>query len=568
MQTQQQPSELTLYQNLNSGLISLSEPEQQILLKHLCLTDLFYLLAFVLRRDDCFSRPEKAEWLIARCREVEAEPNNCLDLWAREHYKSTIITFALTIQDILRNPEITVGIFSHTAPNARKFLRQIKQEFEQNLILKRTFENVLWAEPHKQAPKWSEDDGIVVKRNGNPKEATVTAHGLVDGLPSGPHYMLRVYDDTVTKESVNTPEQIKKTTEAWEMSDNLGAEGGTQRYIGTRYSLYDTYSEIIKRGVKVRKYTATHNSKFDGKPVLFTPEYWAHKLKTQSRKTLAAQMMQNPLADADAIFQIDWLRAFEVRPRLCNIVILCDPSKGRHRNSDRTAIAVIAICQGEKKFLVDGYCHRMSLSQRWVAIRDLYKKWSAVKGVQSIHVGYERYGKDSDDEYFEERMRLEKSTGCPQFVIKELNWVEQGKQGSQSKGDRVERLEPDFRNARFFLPLAVYRDGRAQTWRIDMNIESNTYQSVVWDDFKGLTKMQREAMTAGSDDLLAKALKRVDNEKQIYDLTEVFIEEFLHFPFNEHDDLIDATSRVYDMEVQAPKFYDKNALNPAVYPDS
>jgi hypothetical protein len=62
-----------------------------------------------------------------------------LDLWAREHYKSTVITFALTIQDILNDPEITVGIFSHTRPIAKAFLRQIKQEFETNEDLKAGF---------------------------------------------------------------------------------------------------------------------------------------------------------------------------------------------------------------------------------------------------------------------------------------------------------------------------------------------------------------------------------------------------------------------------------------------
>ena len=130
-----------------------------------CRTDLHWLLVHGLHRPDCDN-----EWVKARCAEVQASPDGHLDLWAREHYKSTIITFAKTIQDILVDPEVTIGIFSHTRPIAKAFLRQIKQEFETNDTLKGWFPDILWENPQKQSPKWSEDEGIVVKRKDTSKE--------------------------------------------------------------------------------------------------------------------------------------------------------------------------------------------------------------------------------------------------------------------------------------------------------------------------------------------------------------------------------------------------------------
>ena len=92
----------------------------------------------------------------------------------------------------------------------------------------------MWERPG-EAPKWSEDDGIIVKRSSNPKESTVEAWGLVDGQPTSRHFDLIIYDDVVTRESVTTPDMIQKTTDAWELSLNLLSENGRKRYIGTRY---------------------------------------------------------------------------------------------------------------------------------------------------------------------------------------------------------------------------------------------------------------------------------------------------------------------------------------------
>jgi len=68
--------------------------------RHLARTDLWYLMVRILRRVDL-----NKDFFFDRCREVEVNRNGYLDLWAREHGKSSIVNFGMTIQDILRDPE-------------------------------------------------------------------------------------------------------------------------------------------------------------------------------------------------------------------------------------------------------------------------------------------------------------------------------------------------------------------------------------------------------------------------------------------------------------------------------
>ena len=222
-------------------LPKLSIQDQEFLVRDLLRTDLFFLLTIGLNRKDLVH-----PWLLARCKEVQSAPNGYLDLWARGHYKSTIITFALSIQDILSshgdNPhpkwggrEVTIGLFSCTKPIAKQFVGQIKREFETNTTLLDYFPDILWSDPNKEAPTWSLDSGLIVKRKSNPKEATIEAWGVVEGQPTSKHFFSLIYDDVVTIENVRSPGMIEKTTQAWELSLNLGTQDGITRYIGTRY---------------------------------------------------------------------------------------------------------------------------------------------------------------------------------------------------------------------------------------------------------------------------------------------------------------------------------------------
>ena len=86
------------YPKLLAGLQTLSESVRRARLRNLARTDLYFLLRYICGRDDL-----EHPWLYERCKEVQRSPNGHIDLWAREHYKSTIITFGLTIQDILRS---------------------------------------------------------------------------------------------------------------------------------------------------------------------------------------------------------------------------------------------------------------------------------------------------------------------------------------------------------------------------------------------------------------------------------------------------------------------------------
>jgi hypothetical protein len=195
----------------------------------LACNDRFFLLTVLLRRPDA-----RHPWLYERCRQVEAAPDGYLDLWARYHFKSSIITFAGVIQEVLCNPEIRVAIFSHTKEIARTFVAQIKEEFEGNEELIRAFPDVIWQSPaeRKGARSWSESDGIMLKRTGNPREATVEGHGVIDGLPTGKHFDLLVYDDVINEHAVTNPEQVKKATERVELSFSLGVAVPPPGYFG------------------------------------------------------------------------------------------------------------------------------------------------------------------------------------------------------------------------------------------------------------------------------------------------------------------------------------------------
>ena len=465
-------------------------PEKRLALRRLCRVDLFFLLRFGLGRKDV-----ERQWLFDRCREVQQRPDSMLDLWSREHYKSTVITFAKSIQDVLSshgdNPlpewggrEVTLGIFSHTRPNAKGFLRQIKYEFEANEFLRDLFPDVLWENPHKQAPKWSEDDGIIVRRRGNPKEATIEAWGLVDGQPTGKHFFGLVYDDIVTRESVTTPDMIAKTTAALELSYNLGSDGGFRRWIGTRYHFADTYRTLMERGtVEPRIRLATDDGTLDGELALWSRDLLHQKRRDMGPYTFACQIMQNPKSDETQGFLVEWLRYYDnANPANMNIYLLVDAASGKRKHNDYTAMWVVGLGPDQNYYVLEMVRDRLNLTQRGRKLMELHRKWLPKE------VRYERYGLMADIEHIKSVQEQE----TYRFDIAEVG-------GQSPKEDRIKRLVPLFEQGRVYMPRQQH-----------------------YTDYEGTT----------------------------HDLVNVFVEqEYKAFPVPIHDDMLDALARIAEPDL-------------------
>ena len=443
---------------------------------------------------------------------VSSRPVNCIQVVGGNYlagreliptHNSSIITFGKTIQDILSNPEITIGIFSFNRPTAKAFLRQIKVEFETNEELKNLFPHVLWTDPQGQAPKWSEDDGIIVRRKGNPKESTVEAWGVVDGQPTSKHFELMIYDDMVTLDTVGTPEMMQKTKTAWENSLNLSTERGRQRYIGTRWHFNDPYREIIQRGAaKERRYAVTEDGTVTGKPRLWTPELVALKRKRMGPYTFASQMLLDPTAASNQNFQRAWLRNYGrgVSGQGMTKYILIDPAHARKKDSDYTTMAVVGLGADENYYLLDGIRDRLRLTERADALFQFHRRW------RPNGVGYEQYGLQADIEHMEARMVEEEY----RFEITPLG-------GKTAKADRIKRLVPIFESGRMLFP--------------DLLLKTD-YEGKVYD-------------------LVGTFIE----------------EEYVPFPVGVHDDFFDALARILDPEFTTvwpkPSIPDKRYAKPA-----
>ena len=395
---------------------------------------LFFLCVFVLGMDYIDN-----DFAYNFCCEIDRKCYGRIWICAREHFKSTLLTKAHTIQEIIRNPEECICIYSYNDSIAKAFLNDIKTTIEGSDLLKAYFDDIFWENPSKECMrlglKWNAD-GLTVKRKSVRKEPTVGCSGLVTGQETGMHYTIGVYDDCVTPDSVKTPDMITTTIKQWEMSLNtLSSQNLRYVVIGTFYHFQELYNHIIDN--KICEPIVQPCRDKDGKPVLYSEEALQMKQKTMGSSVWASQMMCDPREARKDTFSMSWIRRWDAQTwNNLNIYCFVDPSGKVSRKRDYTAVWVIGYAPDGNYMVIDMWRDKLNLSQRTNLM------FTIARNYKPKMFFYEEFGMQSDIVHIREAM----DGNNYRFAITPVK-------NTTEKGLRIESLQPELEGQKLYFPM-------------------------------------------------------------------------------------------------------------------
>ena len=161
-----------------------------------------------------------------------------ITLAPRDSGKSTICDFTKIIFEILRNPNIRIGLISNTQTQAEGFLKEIKNHLQGNATLIEIFGEQIGA-------KWDTKEILVKGKNSKHKDSTVSCIGVGSAL-IGKHFDMIIMDDAVTEESSRTELQRERQRVWFYQSLKPTLQPDAEIHIiGTRYHYLDLYAHFM-----------------------------------------------------------------------------------------------------------------------------------------------------------------------------------------------------------------------------------------------------------------------------------------------------------------------------------
>lgn len=439
---------------------------------------LFHSWAWMI--DPWYNRPEvDCEFLFEHARWVQFEGNGSLNYSARRHWKSTFNRVRMT-QEIVRDPEVCIAIFSADKTLAQKHMNSWKIEIERNEVIKGVWDDTFWGDV-EEADLWSLEKGCTVKRVRSSISPTVSAYTFLAGLPDGSRFGIIIFTDIETDKSVEAVEQREKLVKRFRRALQLGGTGcrkwleGTYKHsaglihglVKDRWpshcftaedatlpapdiaALYDECKGLTPDGSKIPE--PVRSIRLRGKPRYLHPLECAIARWEQTNEVYEMESMGDPLAGQVMRFRPEWVADhLRVKDDLHEFArgkvgyLLCDPSKGLRDPS----VNLLLVTDSDKTItLVDGFRRKVSPSEWEAATYGMIADWQhTLESIRQVRV--EIYGQATWDHNLKQFFAGKNFNGPPIYGL----GTHFGNRPDQALFRSWARLEPLFRKAQLRLP--------------------------------------------------------------------------------------------------------------------
>lgn len=415
-------------------------------------------------------------------------PVQRLWLWARGHFKTSIITVADTIRLILLNPDCRILITSNTIDISKKMLGEVKDHFTNNGLFRDLYPQYCPKENSVGRIEFGSQESFTIPcRTRILKEPTLMCSGYGTNL-TGLHFDWIKADDLVTRDSVTNDTQLQQSREHFASLRSLfdNPEVPKMDVVGTPYHFADVYAQIRKTLFYDKSIIPVRNENGD---VAFKERFTDAGIEalvndpTIGPYEFSTQYMLNPIDPSQAKFKGEWLKEYDILPEGCSEYICVDPASTTKKKSDYTVIERWGRDYRGDDYLIEGIRDKLTVFQRMDKIVEIARRCKRLSTVKYEALG----GRHGDLETLQKRFLDENIPIIPKET----------KGTAASKKDRIEqRLVPRFHGGKIFLPRACV--------------------------FKS------------------------EYDGKVYDFVQLYKTEYLQHPLNEHDDILDCHTQMYE----------------------
>ena len=364
--------------------------------------------------------------------------------------KTTVCTVAYPIFSAINNPNVRILLAQNNRDNARKKLKQIRELWEQNQLLRALFPALL----PTSSSQWTADSLCLSRSEAHP-ESTFECVG-VRGQTTSRHYNIIIEDDTVAPDFDELGEEtlapshddVRKAISWHSLCLPLLTNPSTDEIVvvGTRWYEHDLMSHIAKNEPQYATIERSCREDTDGnsdpRGVVTYPERFDTDVLVEYEATLgpyffSTLMLNCPVSVGDMLFRADWFNEYtELPPRQSlHVYTTVDPATDPQLSTSRSDQLDYSVVMTTGKDLLTGdiyildYFHkRCNPGELLDAIFDHVERWNP------LVVGYEDVAfQKSLDYWIKERMR---STG----TFFHLSPIQRGTK--KSKANHIMGLQP------------------------------------------------------------------------------------------------------------------------------